>query len=156
MEPPAICATTEECPKEGYEYVIPSVDIVNGKWSHDFDLATVNGAWYAHVTVSPTGFECAMTIVDACTEVDVNAPCTAVVSETSVINYINKFPSDPSEGVLNIMPFSVDHLYNCNLCANINTSSPDDPAVEPINNSISWSELIHFMKYGTDGWHFTS
>lgn len=96
MEPPAICATTEECPKEGYEYVIPSADIVNGKWSHDFDLATVNGDWYAHVTVSPTGFECAMSIVDACTEVDVNAPCAAVVSKTSVKNFENPSPSDSS------------------------------------------------------------
>lgn len=67
VEPPAQCATNSLCPAEGFEVVISPEDVKNGAWSHDFSLNAVSGDWYAHVTVSPYGFECAMAITDACT-----------------------------------------------------------------------------------------
>jgi len=80
MEAPAICATNDNCPAEGMEVVISPEDIKNGSWSHDFMMNSVAGAWYAHVTVSPYGFECAMALTDDCTSIINNPPCAAVVT----------------------------------------------------------------------------
>lgn len=77
MEPPAGCTPDDGCPAEGYKTTIEPADIVNGEWSHEFLTSKVNGLWYAHVTVTPAGFECAMAITDGCTPVNVALPCDA-------------------------------------------------------------------------------
>jgi len=51
-----------------------------GTISNTFVQAPIKGEYYAHVTVVPFGFECAMAIDETCTELAVNLPCEAKIT----------------------------------------------------------------------------
>jgi hypothetical protein len=120
MEPPASCVAAGVCDAAGTTVVID--DLVNGPWSQDFTMATHQGEWYAHVTVSPYGFECAMALTDACTAVDVVTDCQAVISNFS--GFANKDPSKDDyffgdNGMIHTMNWAITDLWNCNKCATL-------------------------------------
>jgi hypothetical protein len=45
---------------------LSSADIANGEKSYVFTTAKLSGKYYAHVSVSPAGFECAMALTEEC------------------------------------------------------------------------------------------
>jgi len=122
LEPPANCATLTNCPTDGLEATIDAADMVNGPWKHEFTTTAITGEWFAHVTITPSGFECAMAITDACTAVDVEVPCNAKVTSFTASNSVNTAlgPADiyfGDDGINHQMNWAVTDLWNCNLCA---------------------------------------
>ena len=89
LEPPSDCATISGCPTEGLSTTIPADQLVNGAWSQDFTTDKISGEWFMHVTVTPTGFDCAIAMTDACSPVEIAAPCAAEVSGFKASNSIN-------------------------------------------------------------------
>lgn len=51
--------------------------MVNGAVERVFETGIISGEWFVHVTITPTGFDCAMAITDGCAAVDVEQPCNA-------------------------------------------------------------------------------
>jgi hypothetical protein len=91
---------------------------VNGEWSHEFLTTAITGEWFAHVTITPTGFDCAMSITEECTAVDVSIPCTAAISGLTASNSVNTAmgPADTyygPDGINHQMNWSVSDLWNC-------------------------------------------
>lgn len=127
MEPPASCEETGACPTTGYEVVLGPDDVKNGAWSHDFNLNDVGGMWYAHVTVSPYGFECAMAITDGCAPIDVHATCEAQVTGWDVENSVYTTGTNGHMEISNDLHWTIENLWNCNICATWGASSKQDP-----------------------------
>jgi hypothetical protein len=101
---------------------ISSADIVNGAQSHVFTTSKLSGEYFAHVTVSPAGFECAMALTEECQEKFVVYPCKAVLSNFTAIPAINTAlgPADVYFGVNGIqhtLNWDVSDLWNCDLYA---------------------------------------
>lgn len=141
VEPPAQCATNSLCPAEGFEVVIAPEDVKNGAWSHDFTLNAVSGDWYAHVTVSPYGFECAMAITDACTMGEVDMPCNAAVTSWVGTPANNPDVTDDSYvdadghyygpyGTVHSLNWGITGLWNCNKCATLYVSDESGTATD--------------------------
>jgi hypothetical protein len=138
MEPPASCAETGICPTEGFEVVLGPDQVKNGAYSHEFLLNNVDGLWYAHVTVSPYGFECAMAITDGCTDINVAAPCAAQVTSWDVENSLYTDSSHESAPIANDIYWTMENLWNCNICATWGSSSSQDPEFVAIQPTFSW------------------
>jgi hypothetical protein len=69
LEPPEMCSMVDDCPNEGLSHTIPASKINNGTWTEEFVLDTkINGCWNVHVTVTPSEFDCAMPLLDECSE----------------------------------------------------------------------------------------
>lgn len=152
MEAPAICATSNNCPAEGIEVVISPEDIKNGAWSHDFMMNSVAGAWYAHVTVSPYGFECAMALTDGCTEIDATPVCAATV--TSFVGDSKATPGDDAtyideaghyygpDGVTHTLNWGISALWNCNKCASFSVT--DESGNSQVSSTMDAATLLQF------------
>lgn len=73
-----------------------TADVVNQKYQFSFDSDELTGDYFAHVSISPFGFECAMAIDEACLDEYVAYPCDAVLSgfrATPTIN-LEKGPAE--------------------------------------------------------------
>jgi hypothetical protein len=70
-----------------------------------FTTAELSGEYYAHISVSAVGFECAMALTEDCTEEKVIYLCGAELKDFTAIPAI-KFPTETTlasemEGVAN-------------------------------------------------------
>lgn len=97
--------------------------MVNGSFSFEFETSASNGEWHAHILISPYGWECAMAVAEACTQIDVLVPCAASVTSFTGHSAINYEMGEPStyfgvDGLSHYMNWAVTDLWNCNLCAN--------------------------------------
>lgn len=152
MEAPPICASSNNCPAEGMEVVISPMDIKNGSWSHDFEMNSVAGDWYAHVTVSPYGFECAMALTDGCTAINVTPVCNAKV--TSFVGDSKATPgTDPDyidengryygpDGVTHTLNWGISELWNCNKCASFSVT--DESGQSTVSSTMDAATLLQF------------
>jgi len=118
-------------------------------------MNTVKGDWYAHVTVSPYGFECAMALTDACTEIDVVPDCNAQVTKVQGIPSVNpdKDNNDSTysvdghyfgpDGMLHTMNWAITDLWNCNKCATF--SVQDITGNSQANSTMDFATLAKFV-----------
>jgi hypothetical protein len=64
--------------------------IVTGdKISHTFTTRPLNGVYYAHISLTPFGFECALALDEDCTDMSVAIPCDAKAFDltgTAIVN----------------------------------------------------------------------
>lgn len=156
MEAPATCVESDLCPEEGYTITLEPEDVKNGSWSHNFELDVVKGTWYAHVTVSPYGFECAMAMTDGCTSLEVTPECTAKVTSFSGIPAINsaKDQDDATysqdgvyygpDGMVHTLNWGVSDLWNCNKCATYTVQDSSGGAVA--SGTMDYETLAEFSE----------
>jgi len=103
-------------------------------------MNTVAGEWYAHVTVSPYGFSCAMALDDGCIGFEVDGVCNAKVTGftgSTRDNYPTTSGADPTyiyqdcegldhyygpDGVTHTLNWAISELWNCNYCATATVS----------------------------------
>lgn len=125
-------------------------EVVNDDFSHMFTTSELSGEYYAHVTVTPVGFECAMALVEECTEEKVIYPCGADLSDFSAVPAIN-FPTaetKPSEmegisnGIEHSLKWSVSDLYNCNLYAVYDVVDTNGGSTD--SQEMTWDELYAY------------
>jgi hypothetical protein len=101
---------------------ITSAEIVNGSWTTTQTTGNVGGEWFAHVTITPVGFDCALAMAESCTAIDVEKACDATISGFNGIPSINTSNgkavtySGP-DGLNHAINWAVTDLWNCNLCA---------------------------------------
>lgn len=147
LEPPSACASDPSCPAEGITIPITTAEIVNGPWSSTQLTGKVSGEWFAHVTITPVGFECALAMADSCTSIDVAMPCDAVVSGFAGDASINTANGQTAQyvgaaGLNHGLNWSVSDLWNCNLCATYSVA--DAIGGSTATASMTKSELISF------------
>lgn len=71
---------------------LTGAEVTNDDHEHMFVTAKLSGDYFAHVSVTPVGFECAMAMVEDCTDVIVRYPCGAELKDftaTPAIHYPN-------------------------------------------------------------------
>jgi hypothetical protein len=149
LEPPANCAQLENCPTEGLEQTIEAADVKNGPYENSVVTSAISGEWFVHVTITPDGFDCAMSITDGCAGVNVEQPCAAVVSGFDASNSINTALGAADEynganGIIHHMNWSVSDLWNCNLCAQYGVASLNGKATN--SGTMTWEQLYQFSQ----------
>jgi len=121
LEPPSACASDPSCPAVGFTIPITSAEIVNGPWTATKTTGSVGGEWFAHVTIAPVGFECALAMADSCTSVSVEKNCAATVSNFNGIPSINTAGHPVTyygeDGLNHAINWAISDLWNCDLCA---------------------------------------
>jgi hypothetical protein len=147
LEPPSACSTDPSCPAEGITIPISTAEIVNGAWTSTQTTGKVSGEWFAHVTITPIGFNCALAMVDTCTAIDVVMPCEAAVSgfsgDASINTQNGQLPTYVGPAGLNhALNWSVSDLWNCNLCASYSVADSMGGSTSSAN--MSKSSLISF------------
>ena len=53
---------------EEFSITLTPDQVVNGVYTHEFTSKQVTGTYYFHTTVTPYGFECALPLLDTCTD----------------------------------------------------------------------------------------
>lgn len=70
IEPPAECASVNNCPnEEDLTHTFSASEMVNGALSWSVVTMDYTQPWTVHVAITPEGFDCAMTITEACEEI---------------------------------------------------------------------------------------
>jgi len=126
-------------------------DRLSGEVEEKFVTATISGEYFAHVTVSPAGFECAMAMVEECTDVVVQYPCKAVLSKLSGVPAVNTElgPADTYNGVngiIHTISWDLVDLWNCDLYAkySVTDDAPEEPTF--VEGELDWATLIEFSE----------
>jgi len=93
----------------------------------------ITGDWYMHVSINPTGFDCAMPITDFCMQIDEFCPpdhpnypdCPQPACEASIVGLKGVVArNNPDEtymgpdGLMHTLTWTVPSVWGCkNLCA---------------------------------------
>lgn len=107
----------------------------------------ITGEWYAHVSVIPADFECAMAITDECWKIDVEKKCAGEVKITEVSNEINLALGAADQyvgenGIIHNLNWEVSDLWNCNYCAHYRLKSIT--GTSEAEGSMTYKELVAF------------
>ncbi len=125
-------------------------ELRSGKVQKSFSTSKFSGDYYAHVSVSPTGFECAMAMVEECTDVFVQYDCAAVLNSFSAAPGINTEKGDAKtyngpDGIFHVFDWDVSDLWNCDLYA-VYSVVDESGTEEPVSGRLDWAELIEFTQ----------
>lgn len=98
---------------------LTNAEVKNGAVTREFETSKLSGLYYAHVTVAPAGFECAMAMIEECTSESIEIPCAADITKFTAAASITPVAKDESEatGMTHSIAFSVSDLWNCDLYA---------------------------------------
>jgi hypothetical protein len=130
---------------------LDSADVINGAKSYEFTTTQLSGAYYAHVTVSPSGFECAMALTEECTDKTVVYPCAAVLDDFTALPAINTklgpaATYDGPNGISHSLTWDVTDLWNCDLYANYSVEDASGDDKSSASKTMDWEALITFVQ----------
>lgn len=163
FEPPAFCKGSDECPEEGYDILLSIDAIKAGHVDLTMEQDFVAGDWYAHVSVTPAYFDCAMALTDACMLIEPPVPapaCEAKIKNLKALASINDAVGDETyngaDGMMSTMTWNVDNIWDCGekLCSDYSLLSED--GVSTFTGAQSWSQIYTHYQGNGQAEQFTS
>ena len=101
------------------------------------------------MTITPSGFDCAMAITDACSGVNVQKACAAEVTGFETSNSVNTALGaadtyNGPNGIIHHFNWAVSDLWNCDLCASYSVSSLNGESTA--SATMTWDQLYQFSQ----------
>jgi hypothetical protein len=121
-------------------------EVKNGAVTREFETSKLSGLYYAHVTVAPAGFECAMAMVEECTSESMEIPCAADITKftaTAIITPLVTKDLSEATGMTHSIAFSVSDLWNCDLYAKY--SVQDTNGGSKAEATLKWDDLTTYV-----------
>jgi len=112
---------------------LTDAEIKNGKVSREFETKKLNGDYFAHVNVSPAGFECSLALLEECTSESVAMPCNAVITSLEGEMAFK-------ETMNHHLKFQITDLWNCDITATLDVEDTNNEAIA--SEDLTWKNLV--------------
>lgn len=125
--------------------------IAGDGYLHTFTTLPISGDYVVHVSLSPYGFECGLSITEECQDVPVILPCGAEFVDSAFEFSTAKRDVDfegwniygTEGGLQHIVDWSVRNTWNCDLTVNVNVAN--DVNDFEANYSYTWEQALNFI-----------
>ena len=130
-----------------HEYTIATADemtqyqsldeVTAANHTHEFNTTKLSGEYFAHVSITPYGLECAFAITEDCTSELVYSPCEAEAFGLSARSVINMDLDDVTvlseDNLVHTIDFSMNYekFWNCDLEATVTVYQAGGNSTEP-------------------------